>query len=88
MSTIKKPESNYMVFNFNLDYDGGLVLPYKDGLAMLAALENAKVFKQSYNTESKIADVVNSSIKTSSIGAQEYGEAILRSTLLAEDASK
>lgn len=91
MSVIKKPEkieSNFMVINFNLGYEDGLVLPYKEGIAVLTALENVKVYSKAYSKESQIKDVKHTDIKTSSIGAQEYGEAILRTTLLAEDESK
>jgi len=83
----KKIESNFMVITLNVRYDDSLILPYKEGVAVIAALENAKVLHQGYGEESKIIDVKNSDIKTSSIGAQEYGEALLRATLLAEGES-
>ncbi len=88
--SIKKqqPESNFMVISFGMRYDDSLVLPYKEGIAVLSALENARIYKKSYSDPSIIKDVSNTDITTSSIGSQEYGEAILRSTLLAEETSK
>jgi len=88
MSAIKKPESNFMVLTFNVRYDDSIVLPYKEGIAVLTALENAKIYCKPYDKESQIRDVTNSDIKTSSIGAQEYGEGILRTTLLSETESQ
>jgi hypothetical protein len=87
MSTLKKIESNYMIIQFSVSYDDHLVLPYKEGIAVLAALENAKIYKKAYDAESTIKDIENNSIKSASIGAQEYGESILRATLLSENNS-
>ena len=89
MSAAKKAfEPNYLVLEFSMRYDDNLVLPYKDGIAVMAALENARVYKKSYSEPSLIRDISTGDIKTSSIGAQEYGEALLRNTLLAETESK
>jgi hypothetical protein len=85
--SIKKPESNYMVIKFNLNYDDSLVLPYKEGIQLMSALENTKVLKAPYGKETLIQDVVVDSIRCTSMGAQEYGEACLRQVLLAETAS-
>ena len=89
MPTAKKTfEPNYLVLGFGMRYDDNLVLPYKDGIAVMAALENARVYKKNYNDPSLIRDVMCDDIKTFQIGAQEYGEALLRNTLLAETESK
>jgi hypothetical protein len=89
MSTTKKTlEPNYLVLEFGIRYDHNLVLPYKDGIAVLTALENAKVYKKNYSEPSLIRDVMCDDIKTFQIGAQEYGEAILRNALVGETESK
>jgi hypothetical protein len=88
MSTTKKPEGSYMIVQFNVHYDDHLVIPYKEGIALLAAMENARIYNKAYNQESKITDLKENTFKASSIGVQEYGEAILRATLLAENDSK
>lgn len=85
MSAIKKPiEANYMVVKIDLDYGDSLVLPYKEGITLLASLENTKIYNSKYGEDSKISNIKYDTIKSSSIGAQEYGEAVLRNTLLAE----
>lgn len=85
MSTIKKIEPNFMVINVNLGYADNIVLPYKEGIQFLTALENMRVYSKQYDKESFIRDVKSTDITTSTIGAQEYGEAILRTTLLSKD---
>jgi hypothetical protein len=89
MSTTKKVfEPNYLVLEFGIRYDDNLVLPYKDGIAVMSALENARVYKKGYSEPSLIRDITSGDIKTTSIGAQEYGEAILRNALVGETESK
>jgi len=84
LKKLEPPTPNYMLLTLNPSYDESFVLPYKDGIAVLAAMENAKIYKKGYQEESTIRDTRNSDIKASSIGAQEHGEAILRATLLAK----
>jgi hypothetical protein len=81
----RKIEPNFMLLEIQARYDEKLVLPYKEGIAVLMALENAKIYIKEYNKDPMIKDLIEGTIKSSSIGAQEYGEAILRTTLLAEE---
>ena len=84
MSTIKKQEPNYLVINFqNFSYDEKLVLPYKEGITFLSSLENARVYKSDYGNPGIVKEIDNK-VQTMTIGAKEYNEAILRSTLLSE----
>ena len=79
------PANNYMIIKMNLGYDQSLVLPYQDGIQLMAALQNARAYKEEYQKESLIFDIKAADIRTGVIGEQEYGEGLLRSTLLAED---
>jgi hypothetical protein len=81
----KKIEPNFMVLEIQARYDEKLVLPYKEGIEVLRFLENAKIYSKEYNKDAMVKDLTEGTIKSSSIGAQEYGEAILRTTLLSEE---
>lgn len=82
----KTPDANnYMVVKFNLNYSDSLVLPYQDGLQLMASLQSARAYKEEYGKDSLIYDLKISDIRTGVIGEQEYGESILRNVLLAEN---
>lgn len=71
-----------MLFEFNLNYGGQLIVPFADGITLMSALRDAKLYKAPYKEEVTIRDLVKDTITTNVISAQEYGECILRQTLL------
>ena len=66
----KKPPENYMVIQ--LSYSTKLVLTYKAGLAFMAALENAEVFKDSYTDRGHIIPLERDSITGHLMSSTEY----------------
>ena len=66
----KKPPENYMVVH--MSYDTKLVLSHKAGLALLAALENAENFKDSYSDRCRIIPIDRDSISNSFMSSAEY----------------
>ena len=83
----KQVASNFMTIKFSTQYDEYIILPHKAGVMLLAALENAQLYIEKYQHPACIRDLEKDDVKSNIIGAQEYAEAILRSTLLAEAAS-
>lgn len=68
--TGKKPTENYMVVQ--LSYDTKLVLSHKAGLALVAALENAELLKDSYSDRCKIIPMERDSLTSHFLSTQEY----------------
>lgn len=66
----KKPPENYMMVH--MSYDTQLVLPHKAGLALLAALENAELFKDSWSGTCRIIPLERNSISIEFLSTQEY----------------
>jgi hypothetical protein len=66
----KKPPENYLVVTLN--YDTKLILPHKAGLAFMAAIENAEVFKDSYSDRCRIIPLERDSINSSFMSDTEY----------------
>ena len=65
-----KPPENFMVVK--LSYDTKLVLSHKAGLALITALENAELFKESYSDKCKIIPIERDAISTQFMSLQEY----------------
>lgn len=65
-----KPPENFMVVQ--LSYDTRLVLSHKAGLALITALENAELFKESYSEKCKIIPIERDAISTRFMSLQEY----------------
>ena len=80
-----KKESNYMVIQFPQDYATRIVVPFKAGVALMAALENAERYVFKYSDQSKISDLKTEDIQTQIIGEVEYAEARLRYIINAEN---
>ncbi len=83
-----KSSNNFMLVKLELDYAESLVLSYADGIELLAKLSNARIFKQTYQEKSLCYDIRTGCVKSDILGAQEYGEATLRSTILGETNSE
>ena len=65
-----KPSENFMVVQ--LSYDTKLVISHKAGLALITALENAELFKESYSDKCKIIPIERDAISTQFMSLQEY----------------
>jgi len=66
----KKPAENFMVIS--MGYDSKLILPHKAGVALMAALENAELFKDSWSDKCRIIPLERDSISTGFLSTQEY----------------
>jgi len=65
-----KPRDNYMLIK--LSYETSLVLPHKDGLAFLGALNAAEQFNDPYNKPHTISELERSKIVVSPMSYIEY----------------
>lgn len=67
----KKPRENYMVVEFS--YNCKLVVPYKDGAALISALTHAEQLSDSYSSSSKgIQPIDLHSVRSYVMSGQEY----------------
>ena len=66
----RKPAENFMVIS--MGYSSKLVLPYKAGVALMAALENAEFFKDSWSDTCQIIPLERDSISIGFLSIQEY----------------
>lgn len=66
----KKPPENFIVVS--VSYDTKLILPHKAGLAFMAAIENAEVFKDSWSDKCRIKPLERDSVSMSTLSAHEY----------------
>lgn len=66
----KKPKQNFMLIE--ISYDRKLVLPYQEGIAFMAALENAEQLIDSYSKPKSIIGIDRDQIKTSIMSYAEY----------------
>ena len=65
-----KPKENYMLIQ--LAYDVKLILPYKDGVAFMSALNNAEQMKEPYNEQHRITEFDRASITAVVMSNAEY----------------
>ena len=65
-----KPSENFMVVQ--LSYSTKLVLSHKAGLALMTALENTELFKESYSDKCRIIPIERDAISTQFMSLQEY----------------
>ena len=66
----RKPAENFMVIS--MGYDSKLILPHKAGVALMAALKNAELFKDSWSDKCRIIPLERDSISTGFLSIQEY----------------
>lgn len=64
-----KAPSNYLVFEFS--YDHFVVLPHKDGLTLLSALEHAEQLQKGYSAKTQIVGI-KKDIKITPMSHNEY----------------
>lgn len=77
ISVKRKP--NYMIIK--ISWNSQLVVPYEDGLAVMAALKNAEVYNDDYGKDPMITPMPHESFR-SSILAPEFYEDIKVAQLL------
>ena len=68
--TKKGATESYMQINFG--YDAKIVLPYKDGVAIMAAMEKAEHLNDSYGDRGGIGPISNGKIILTTIGRDTY----------------
>ena len=65
-----KPKENYLIID--VYYQEKIILPYKDGIALLANLSNAESYKEGYQQTPTIAGFNKEHFKTSIMSGEEY----------------
>ena len=63
---------NYMVVSFGYDYN--LVLPYKDGIALLASIEKAEPIERYYAGNKVVFNDKSKEIEIHTISQKDYRE--------------
>lgn len=66
----KKPKDNYMIIQGS--YGNKLVLPYKDGLAFIAAVGNAEQLEESYQQPCRINPLDTHTFTFRTMSWEEY----------------
>ncbi len=65
-----KSKDNYLVFT--LSYDNKIVLPYKDGIAFLNAMNSAEQLIEPYNEKHRITSVSREQVRVTPMSSEEY----------------
>lgn len=68
----EKPKENYMVMKFTVDYECQLILPHKDGLAIIAAMANAEILNDRYSGQKGIDSIDRETFSSRMISYAEY----------------
>lgn len=68
----EKPKDNYMVFKFDIEYSKRLLLPHKDGAALIALLANAEMLDEGYSKPKRITEIERDMVNTWVMSHQEY----------------
>lgn len=66
----KKPKENLLLVT--LGYDNKILLPHKDGIALLAALNSAEQFNDPYGKPHSITEMDRSKITIAQMSHEEY----------------
>lgn len=66
----KTNKENYLLLT--LGYDNKILLPHKDGIALMAALANAEQFNDPYNKTHSITELDKDKIKIGTFSHEEY----------------
>jgi hypothetical protein len=65
-----KPKENLMLIE--VAYDKKLLLPYKDGVAFMAAFSNAELLIEEYGTNTRIGEIDKHSVRCAVFSSKEY----------------
>lgn len=68
----ERPQENFMLFEFSLSYSKKLILPHKDGAALLALLNGAEVLHDGYGESKRISESSRDTCIASLFSRQEY----------------
>lgn len=68
----EKPKENFMVFSFDSSYNKRILLPYKDGAALLVLLANAELLDDRYGEPKRIVELERDTCVISAFSHQEY----------------
>lgn len=66
----KKPKENFLVIE--IGYDNKIILPFKDGVALMAVFGNAEKLSEPYNKPKRILPFERETIKTHVMSHSEY----------------
>ena len=66
----EKPKDNFMLIN--IDYNNNIIVPYKDGLAIVAALVNAEILKEGYSEKTRITALERHTFNPKVLSRAEY----------------
>jgi len=75
LKALKKAQNTEMRGNFmliKLSYDVTVCVPYKDGVAFMAALEKAENYHDRYSEPKRISEFKKEAVETKVLSAQEY----------------
>lgn len=68
----EKPLENRMVVKIEMPYSRRLVLPHKDGMALLAAMANAEMLNEAYDEQNGIEPLDKDVCRTWVMSSAEY----------------
>ena len=66
----KTPKDNFIAIDF--DYNKSILLPYDDGLKLLACLKQAELLEEPYNKPKRIGSFEANYFKTKILSRKEY----------------
>ena len=66
----EKPKDNFMLVN--IGYDNNVIVPYKDGLAIVAALANAELLQEGYSEKTRITEFDRRTFNPKILSRAEY----------------
>lgn len=66
----EKAKENYMIIP--MGYDTHFLVPYKDGIAIVAALANAEKFIKSYSDKTRISVIDKEDFRPTILSRKEY----------------
>lgn len=69
------------MFNMDFSYSKKLILPYEEGLKLIAAIAKAEVYDCPYGGDSSVRELKKDDVTVTFLSPQEYSEARLSSKL-------
>jgi hypothetical protein len=66
----RKTKENFLVFTFG--YDNKILLPHKDGVALIACMANAEQFYDPYNGKHYIGELEKTKVTIAQMSQDEY----------------
>lgn len=66
----EKPKENFMLLEFS--YNNKIIVPHKDGVAVLNALVNAERYQDDYNKPRRVVEVERDQFRSTALSYAEY----------------